>query len=212
MIKSDISQRIFYWALIVLLSGCSGEQDDQRYRNWSSYLGDKTSSQYSSLDQINLENVQNLQVAWTYRSGDADSKNRTQIQCNPIIINGVLYGSTPALKFFALSAATGVEIWKFDPFSGDYDMFGMGVNRGLVYWSEGKDQRILCTAGRYVDRTCLLVQAKTTPAVSSSDSLVSILWPGLVSKFTGIGNCLENPSYIPSPHIEGPDITRSGRQ
>ncbi|MDG2169341.1 MAG: hypothetical protein P8L44_15595, partial [Opitutales bacterium] len=59
--------------------------------DWPVYLGDKASSQYSELDQITTENVKNLKVAWTYQSGDAREDNRSQIQCNPLIINGILY-------------------------------------------------------------------------------------------------------------------------
>ncbi len=53
-------------------------------------------------------NVSRLQVAWTYRSGDARAEGRSQIQCNPIVVRGVLYGTSPQLKVFALDAATGV--------------------------------------------------------------------------------------------------------
>ena len=50
------------------------------------------------------------EVAWTYRAGGADPNNRSQIQCNPLIIDGVLYGTSPDLQLFALDAATGREL------------------------------------------------------------------------------------------------------
>ena len=83
--------------------------------DWRYYLGDPFSSQYSSLEQITPENVAQLQVAWTYERNGADPNNRSQIQCNPLIISGILYGSSAKLNFFALDAETGEEIWVFRP-------------------------------------------------------------------------------------------------
>ncbi|MEM6347460.1 MAG: pyrroloquinoline quinone-dependent dehydrogenase [Bacteroidota bacterium] len=120
----------------------------QNAANWSAYQGGPDVNQYSSLSQINQENVSKLQLAWQYNSGDADPQDRTQIQCNPLIIDGVLYGTSPALKVFALDAATGGLKWSFDPYAQDaYDLFGMGVSRGLVYWTDGSAERIFSSAG-----------------------------------------------------------------
>jgi len=123
-----------------------------KYVNWAAYLGDKQSSQFTPLTQINKKNVKNLKVAWEYHAGDPDTiKNRTQIQCNPLIIDGILYGSSPKLKFFALDAKTGKALWKFDPYAAnEYKAFGMGVNRGLTYWTNGNEQRLLVTAGPFI--------------------------------------------------------------
>lgn len=121
------------------------------YANWENYLGDKTSSQYSSLDQLTPENVSQLEVAWTYSTGDKDPGNRSQIQCNPIIVDGVLYAASPGLKIFALEAATGRELWKYDPAGGkEVEASPMGVNRGVVYWETGDEKRILFTAGAFL--------------------------------------------------------------
>jgi quinoprotein glucose dehydrogenase len=109
--------------------------------NWGTYLGDKASSHYSTLRQITPKNVATLEVAWTYRAGGTDANNRSQIQCNPLIIDGVLYGTSPDLQAFALDAASGRELWRFDPASVKGFTKG-GVNRGLVYWSDGAERRI----------------------------------------------------------------------
>ena len=82
--------------------------------NWGTYLGDNASSHYSTLKQITPRNVAKLEVAWTYRAGGMDTNNRSQIQCNPLVIGGVLYGTTPDLQVVALNAATGAELWRFD--------------------------------------------------------------------------------------------------
>src|SRR5262245_15246367 len=85
--------------------------------NWSTYLGDKASSHYSTLKQITTRNVAKLEVSWTYQAGGTDTNNRSQIQCNPLIIDGALYGTTPDLQLFALDAASGTERWRFNPAS-----------------------------------------------------------------------------------------------
>lgn len=116
-------------------------------RDWPVYLGDAASTHYSTLRQIDTRNVHRLEPAWTYRSGDARSDNRSQIQCNPLIVGGVLYGTSPQLKLFALDADTGHQRWRFDPFAGNAEAASLGVNRGVVYWARGDDRRILYTAG-----------------------------------------------------------------
>src|SRR5690606_4547394 len=93
------------------------------------------------------QNVKELRVAWTYNTGDAERGNRSTIQCNPVIANGMMYVTSPKLKVIALDPATGTEIWKFDPFEGQE---ATGVNRGVTYWSNGNDKRIFFTAGSYL--------------------------------------------------------------
>lgn len=110
--------------------------------NWSVYLGDKASSHYSTLDQVTSENVMKLEVAWTYRAGGVDPNNRSQIQCNPLVIDGVLYGTTPDLQLVAIAAESGKELWRFNPAS-DKGITKSGVNRGVVFWVDGADRRIL---------------------------------------------------------------------
>ena len=65
--------------------------------NWPAYLGDAGGTHYSTLAQITPANVAKLQPAWTFHAGGADPKNRSQIQCNPLVIDGVLYGRTTTL-------------------------------------------------------------------------------------------------------------------
>ncbi|MEN9674234.1 MAG: hypothetical protein RIS76_130 [Verrucomicrobiota bacterium] len=77
-------------------------------------------------------------MAWIYHAGGADPKNRSQIQCNPLTVDGVLYGTTPDLQLVALDAATGREQWRFDPASIS-GITKTGVNRGVVFWADGAD-------------------------------------------------------------------------
>jgi quinoprotein glucose dehydrogenase len=129
-------------SILAVLAGCLGWLGGRAAdADWPAYLGDKASSHYSTLRQITARNVTRLQPVWTYRAGGADTNNRSQIQCNPLVISGVLYGTTPDLQAFALDAATGRELWRFDPVR-DAGLTKAGVNRGLVYWAEGTDRRV----------------------------------------------------------------------
>lgn len=115
--------------------------------DWAVYRGDAASTAYSSLDQINRETVGQLEVAWTYHTGDASAGNRSAIQCNPLVTNGMMYVTSPQLKVIALDPATGKELWKFDPFRGKE---ASGVNRGVAYWEKDGDKRIFMAAGPYL--------------------------------------------------------------
>ncbi len=121
--------------------------------NYPVYGGNKAGNRYSPLTQINTGNVKNLQVAWTYdardkpTSGNAFSEHYREIQCQPIVINGVLYGTSARLQLFALNAATGEALWTFDP---EPDNQRFNTNRGLVYWEDGDDKRILFSAGSWL--------------------------------------------------------------
>ncbi len=134
--------------------------------DWPAYLGDLSSSQSSALDQIHVGNVGSLELAWRYDSGGTDPENRSQIQCNPIIVDGVLYGTSPGLALFALDVATGEERWRFDPFGGEYGLFGAGVNRGVTLW----DERILYTAGDQLYAVSRRTVRRFFPSTSMSAS------------------------------------------
>jgi quinoprotein glucose dehydrogenase len=118
-------------------------------RDYPVYGGNKKGNRWSPLTQINKSNVKDLQVAWSYDSRDKQDTGQPrqrprEIQCQPIVVNGILYGTTASLKVFALKAGTGEEIWKFEP---EKDEQKFNTNRGVVYWEDGNDKRILYTAG-----------------------------------------------------------------
>lgn len=114
--------------------------------DWPSYQGGDDSNQYAPYDQINRDNVHRLEEAWTYHTGDMALNNRSQLQVNPIIIGGRFYGYTPLQKVVCLDAATGEAIWVFSPYEGEAPTNATSVKRGVAYWTDGKERRILCTA------------------------------------------------------------------
>ena len=119
-------------------------------REWRVHGGDPGHTQHSSLAQITPANVARLRVAWTYHTGDARPDNRSQIQCNPVVVDGVLYATSAGLKAFALDAGTGRELWRFDPFAAGAEENALGVNRGVVVWGDGAERRVLYSAGQYL--------------------------------------------------------------
>jgi quinoprotein glucose dehydrogenase len=157
-----------------LLSQQAGRpQTPFSYRDWKTYGGTPDHLRYSALDQINRNNVKKLTVAWQYDAGDAFPGS--QMECNPIIIDGVLFASTPQLHVIALDAAKGTLLWNFDSNMGrEWSQDGyassldgelrskldsdvgrprtplMRDSRGLSYWTNGEDQRIFLVAGHFL--------------------------------------------------------------
>ena len=88
-------------------------------QEWPHYGGDLGGTKYSSLDQINRENVSRLKVAWTYHTGDISDGSlypvRSSFECTPLVLDGVLYLTTPFSRVVALEAETGKPLWAFDP-------------------------------------------------------------------------------------------------
>ena len=125
----------------------SHAQQTDPFRTWSVFGGGTGNTHYSSLDQINRDNVHNLQVAWTFDSGDQHPKS--EMECNPIVVDGVLYATTPNGSVVALDAATGSVHWRFDATEGLKNI-GKVRNRGVTYWADGADRRIFVGARQYL--------------------------------------------------------------
>lgn len=110
--------------------------------DWRVAGGEPGNSRYSTLDQINTTNVQQLRVAWIYHTRDLPA-DRGEIQATPIVVDGIMYTTTPALAVVALHAENGKQIWRFDRRTD-----ASHVNRGVVYWADSTDRRIFFSAGR----------------------------------------------------------------
>ena len=122
---------------VSLLSACAPKTDS----DWPVYLGDAGRRHYSALDQITRDNVSRLEVAWVYDAGELRGGGST-MYTSPLVIDDVLYGLSPRLVAFALSAATGEELWRFEP-------GGNGAaQRGLMWWEHDGGARLFYTAGR----------------------------------------------------------------
>ncbi|WP_232826009.1 outer membrane protein assembly factor BamB family protein [Chitinophaga alhagiae] len=131
---------------ILLLAACHSTGSTE----WPAYNGGNKAQKYSTLKQIDTANARHLRVAWQYRTGDADTAKGSQIQCNPLVVNGMLYGISPRLKLFALQAATGAPQWVFDPFEKS-EAANVNNARGLAYYADGDSSaRLFYTAGAFL--------------------------------------------------------------
>src|SRR5215469_12336501 len=125
----------FHAAMTPASSQAVGQPSDlfQKQQDWPMSGGSSENNQYSSLAQINRSNVSQLQVAWTFDTGEGG----TWLETNPIVVDGMLYAYTNSLKVIALDAASGKLMWKFD--SG---IQGRQPSRALTYWTDGKEKRL----------------------------------------------------------------------
>jgi quinoprotein glucose dehydrogenase len=208
--------------LLSVFLGCNTNKN----KTWETYLGDKSVSHYSALKDIDTSNVHLLKVAWTYQTGDADTLKNSQIQCNPIIVDGILYGTSPRLKLIALDAASGKAKWVFDPFSDTAQTkVQINANRGVTYWSDGDDKRILYSAGSFL-YAINAITGKTIPAFGNkgkidlhdgldrevNDLYVAATSPGIVYKdLIILGSRVAEEGDAAPGHIRAYDV-RTGRR
>jgi quinoprotein glucose dehydrogenase len=172
-----MKKTLFFSLFLLGIIACKPEKPTYGTNEWKEYLGGPERNHYSPLDEIDKNNVQQLRLAWEYHSLDSG-----QVQCNPIIVDGVLYALTATTKAFALDAATGKEIWKTK--SEGPDTYNTG--RGVSYWEEGNDKRILYTSGEWL----YAVDARTGIRISSfGDS-------GRVSLKSGLGETSKDKMVI----------------
>jgi quinoprotein glucose dehydrogenase len=145
-----LSKLIIPLVLCALFTSCGGEKTD--YTRWENYGGTKDAARYSALNQLDTNNVKNISVAWEFHTGEIDTANKTQMQCQPIIVDGIVYGATPKKNFFAVEGATGKLLWTFKPaeFIVDSTPWWGGTNRGVTYWSEKEEKRLFVTVGPFL--------------------------------------------------------------
>lgn len=207
---------------IILLLSCRPESSLQQ-AEWPVYSADLTGSKYSPLDQINTDNVDQLVPAWVFHTGDLREGGNSTIECNPIVVDGVMYLTSPGLKVIALRAATGEELWRFDPFAGDR---ASGVNRGVTYWSDGDQKRIFFVARSNLyalnaetgEQVATFGQEGMVDLYEGLDREVRSVWvtaatPGVIyNDLLILGSTLgEGPSMAAPGHIRAFDV-RSGEQ
>ena len=184
--RSTLRTDLVISAVFLFLSACSTNRSGE-YDKWDIVGGNPSGNKYSSLAQIDTSNVHQLQVAWEYHAGDADTAAHSQIQCNPIIVNGVLYGTSPKLTLFAIDAMTGEERWTYEPLDtilgNRAGHFNMNNNRGVAYWTDGKDEaRLFYAVGPHMHA----VDART------GERLAEFGDDGKLDLHTGLGDAFAN--------------------
>jgi len=155
MTMISLQQFAFATLFFATIAACNNDKQQANYNGWDRANGNSDANKYSSLAQIDTNNVSQLQVAWEFHTGDMDTAAHSQIQCNPIVVDGIMYFTSPMLKVFAVDAATGKQKWMYSPYDTITEdkngHFNLNNNRGVTYWSDGKDdKRIFYAAGPYL--------------------------------------------------------------
>jgi quinoprotein glucose dehydrogenase len=205
---------------------------------WRSYGATSEGTRYSPLDQVNRGNVAKLEVAWTYRTGELNRKpnlsgerETVAFECTPIVVDGVMYISTPAGNVVALRAETGEVVWKFEPMRG-VSPAPFHQHRGVSYWEgpsrdgKGLDRRVIY--GSYDGRLFALDAATGKPAPGFGENgsvnlrtlktkdfrevLYAVTSPAAIYKDLAIigARVPEGPSKGPSGVVRAFDV-RTGR-
>lgn len=178
-------QTVYILALSLVTSGAASTHSAGRSRSgtsanpdqeWRSYGHDPGGMRFSPLKQINRANVCRLKRVWTYHTGEVSRKMRNAVEqtpgryitevdripafeTTPIMVDGVLYFSTPGQRVIALDAETGKPIWVFDSQSGRADDRKLIQHRGVAYWEgpargecgpESDDKRVLFGFGDHL--------------------------------------------------------------
>ena len=115
-------------------------------QEWRFYAGDAGGTKYSPLKEINRENVQRLRPAWIFHTGDVSDgtrwPTRSAFEATPLVVDGVMYVTTPFSRVIALDPETGKELWSFDPRLDRTDSANLFINRGAAFWSDGTRKRV----------------------------------------------------------------------
>ena len=145
------------------------------------YGGNTEHTHFTTLAHITPANVSKLKVAWTYQTHDEFPGS--EMQANPIVLDGV-HATTPKLHVFALDAATGRELWRFDP------------NNGVAPLSRIRHRGVVVTGDRvifnYRNRLYALDRATGKPILSFGTN-------GWVDLRAGLGRPIEGLSVSASP-------------
>jgi quinoprotein glucose dehydrogenase len=223
MTGSDVTRREFMKAATVTSGALLGRQlipgatssaaaqnAEAAATEWLSYGGDKASSKYSPIDQIGGDNFSRLQVAWTWRSAEEEiTKTNPDLktwvwESTPLMVNGVLYVSTSLSQVAAIDASTGKTRWVYDPETwkkGTPSNNGF-VHRGVSYWADGDDQRILFGTG---DGYLICLNAETGKPVPTFGR------DGRIDLTQGLGRPVDRRLYgVSSPPIICHDVAVMG--
>lgn len=176
---------------------------------WPQYAGDKASTKYSPLDQINADNFSNLKVAWTWRSVEEELDKKYNLktwawEATPLMIDGVLYLTTSLSQAVALDAATGKTLWVYDPqtWKNGVPSNNGFVHRGVSYWADGKDSRVVYGTG---DGYLICLHAKTGKPVKSFGD------HGRIDLTQGLGRPVDRKLYgVSSPPLICRDVVVMG--
>lgn len=155
---ASLPRMLWVAALMVLsqASAVAGQQGAQE-GEWRTYAGDAGSTKYSGLSIIDESNVQDLEVAWRWRSVDYERQAEDPelrfsnlLLATPLKVGDALYTSTNLGQAAAIDPSTGETLWVYDAPTEGTGGSGTRGTRGLAYWSDGRDERLLTVSGQFL--------------------------------------------------------------
>src|SRR3977135_3933454 len=135
----------------VLSAGAWGQANPKDYE-WPTYGGDLANSKYRPLDQIHAGNFSKLEVAWRFKTDSLGNRPEYKLEGTPLMVNGVVYATGGSRRAaIALDAATGELIWVHGEREGSRGSAAPRQlsGRGLSYWTDGREERILYVTPGY---------------------------------------------------------------
>jgi quinoprotein glucose dehydrogenase len=141
-------KRLIVWSAVVvaLMPASVLAQSQTKVTEWPSYAADLAGTRYRPLDQINASNFSDLEIAWRIKTDNFGDRPEYKLEGTPLMVNGVLYATAGSRRaVIALDPATGELLW----IHGEHEGKRGGAaprqlsGRGLAYWSDGKEERIL---------------------------------------------------------------------
>jgi len=149
--RPDLVRLAALSALLLTIAGRSHAQQGAANGEWRYYGGDAGNSKYSPLDQINAKNVKELEIVWRWKADNFGPTPDYNWEVTPLMIGGVLYFTAGSRRdVVAVDAATGETRWMYRLDEGERgDRAPRKQNRGLAYWTDGKDDArlLLITPG-----------------------------------------------------------------
>jgi quinoprotein glucose dehydrogenase len=154
MIRRLVAARVWAWATALVLIATVGPAAQRGAENgqWRSYGGDIGHTRYAPLDQIDAKNFSSLEVAWRFKTDNLGPRPEFQFESTPLVANGILYSTAGSRRaVVALDAATGELLWVYSLNEGKRGEAAPRQlsGRGLSYWSDGKEERILYVTPGY---------------------------------------------------------------
>jgi len=180
------------WSCSAVLAAQHGTKGGQ----WRSYSGDSGSTKYAPLDQINKNNVEKLRIVWRRPAVDSTLASKApklriapNFRATPLMVDGVLYAPNGIGLAEAFDPATGKTIWVQEPFTPG-ELEGDST-RGVAYWTDGRDQRILVQRGEYL----YALNAKTGKTYSNFGD------QGRVNLASGLGPLMTRYYWTGAPFV-----------
>ncbi len=153
-----MKRRNFLASAASFLSAPAASQSAPAAWEWREYGADPAVTRYAPLNQINTANVRHLEIAWTIETLPSGVRPQATVECTPIVVDGILYGSAYGLHTHAMEAHTGKLLWSNDGFDGGQRRTSAaGTSRGLTYWRDGRDERIFAPVREHI----FAINAKT---------------------------------------------------